>query len=349
MEATKTQLETAAVDAAEEEQTKPAAEPRKPAAKKIKPAAAVDATPCHVVKMPGREIKIKRIAPGVDMAEGAKLLAATNESGSLVAAPELEKLSVKEINAIASAIKGEPVGGEKDSKKTAIARALKLAIGLPVEAAKEGAKAKARRPAKAREPRVLTITFDPRDEKQVAELANLAPQGRACVLAALGVSRPPSEKKVVKIDASELEATLEKRRDLFASAAGQPLKRVWGYHRPMLVAGGFLATDGKASARATDGYSYAFKLDPTEKNVAKLEDLPPQAIAIVKIVLGLGAKVETGGAVRERTLLGKELRAKVEQARATGKLETKQNPFRIFQYHEHLLVAAGFLRVTAEE
>ncbi len=49
------------------------------------------------------------------------------------------------------------------------------------------------------------------------------------------------------------------------------------------------------------------------------------------------------------SITGKDWRVVLLKAKAKGALVTKQNPFRIFQYHEHLLVAAGFLNVTTAE
>jgi hypothetical protein len=258
----------------------------------------------------------------------------------------------KQINGFTADLLGvEKVGGDKDGKKPAISRFFKAAYDkLPLTAAAETKKddkkpakkasAKADKPAKS-----FVVTYDPTNEGQAAAFEQLAPQGKACVLAALGTSTPPREAKTVTVLAKELDAVLEKRRAVFGTA--QPLKRIWGYHRPMLIAGSFLEVAGsKGGSRATDKYTYDFHFTPSAKNLEKFEALPPQGKACLLIALGRKKLTEDGDKLG-REILGSDWRTRLFKAKSTGELPTSQNPFRIFQYHEHLLVEAGFLNVRS--
>ncbi len=62
---------------------------------------------------------------------------------------------------------------------------------------------------------------------------------------------------------------------------------------------------------------------------------------------GKGPKWVEAPDEQKTELLGVAWREKLVKAKAKGVLATKQNPFRIFQYHERVLVDAGFLRVRS--
>jgi hypothetical protein len=263
----------------------------------------------------------------------------------------LSHLASKEIDGyVMDMLKVGKIGKSKD-KASAIKRFWKTTLTLPVTGTVKPGKAektekapKVRKESKPKVEKNFTVSIDPADEKQKAAFNNLAPQGKACVLAALGLRQLPKAQKSVTMSASELEPKLESLREIFSTE--QPLKRIWGYHRPVLIAGGFLAVDGTAKppVRATDKYTYAFKFKAGDKAKEAFKALPPQAQDCLRIALGSKLHEVVDAAAE---IDGVAWRAKLVKGKDAGKLKTKQNPFRIFQYQEHLLVDAGFLNVRS--
>lgn len=259
-----------------------------------------------------------------------------------------------QIDAYSAVMLGKDKVGRSSTKRDSIRRFMKIAAALPpaeivpAQGAEKSEKKKTKKAKEPKPPREIVFLFDPKDEAQKTAFENLAPQGKACVLAGLGLKHPPVETKTHTVTQKSLEEHLEKRRDVFETE--QSLMRIFGYHRPMLVAGGFVnVKGGSRSVRATDTYVYHFKFPATDKARKAYDELPPQAQTCLDIALGLKSNIEKQTVAVEDDISGYDWREKLFKAKAAGKLATKQNPFRIFQYHERLLVAADFLRVTTDK
>lgn len=267
-----------------------------------------------------------------------------------VTAAYFETMATKEIDGFTCDLLGVDKIGKSATKAKAVERFFRTADQkLEMSAAEIAGQISRDVMNGAHARKILKFQFDPSNEAQVKMFNDMAPQAKACVLAGLGTRVPPAKAQgVVKseIPYPKLVEHLERFRASVFGGTHQPLERILGYHRPQLILGGFLQLSGDGgvkSTRATDKYIYCFKVPDGKAAKASIEKFPPQARDYLKAIVGAKVDVEGG----EKEIQGDQLRQLLVKAWTAGKIKTRQNPFRIFQYHEHLYVDAGFLRVRA--
>lgn len=249
----------------------------------------------------------------------------------------LGEMPVKQINGITADLLGvESFGGPKDSKAPAIKKLLKVAaekiVDPPVAGAKK-ARTKAEKPAAP--VRTFTAQYDPADPVQKKLFSELAPQGRACVLAILDVTKEPKEALTATIAAPDLAARLDAHKSLFGDSKAK-LRRTFAYYAQTLENQGFLGRQGSNHKRATDGYTYEFKAWAEGEGAPNLSPIA-KAVGL----LALSGKEEV-------TLTGAELKAMLLDAKKTGKLVTRRDAFLSFQRVEAEMLQSNVLRVKTD-
>jgi len=258
----------------------------------------------------------------------------------------LMSMGGKEIDGLTADVLGvESVSKAKD-KPSAIKRLLKTAaekLPAPAEPIDPGKK-RAKKAKEPKAPRSFTAAYDPADEAAKKRFADLAPQGRACVLSILGLRHEPKEAKEAAILAADLAGRLEEFKALFGESKAK-LRRTFAYYAQTLENEGFLTRVGGRHKRATDGYLYQFRRLSTQREdeaeIPAWDGLSPIAKAVANIAMG-----EDGV---EAELTGAKLKGKLLKAKLSGRLATRRDAFLAFQRVEAELVKAGVLRVATDE
>lgn len=255
-------------------------------------------------------------------------------------------MGVKEIDGYTAEMLGQDVG-RSATKEAAIQRFFRVAQKMEITRS-----APAALPVQAPEaPRglkkVLIFSFDPGNPLHVCAYYDLAPQGKACLLAGLGrdtIPLPGEQAVTNTVPYPILTEHLEAKRYLFDSR--QPLPRILLCYRSALVAGGLLKVtgDGSGSTKATDKYIYSFTIPILGVDRRRGESIPPHATDVLRAVASHRGYPMGGFTVEVQ---GFDLRNILAGAKARGKFKTRRDPFRCFQYIEHWLIDAKMLQVRA--
>lgn len=248
----------------------------------------------------------------------------------------LSEMPAKQIDAITMELLGVETISKAKDKAGSIKRLIKTAgekLPEPPVAGAKKARTKAEKPAAP--VRTFTAQYDPTDPVQKKLFSELAPQGRACVLAILDVTKEPKEALTATIAAPDLAARLDAHKSLFGDSKAK-LRRTFAYYAQTLENQGFLGRQGSNHKRATDSYTYEFKAWAEGEGAPNLSPIA-KAVGL----LALSGKEEV-------TLTGAELKAMLLDAKKTGKLVTRRDAFLSFQRVEAEMLQSNVLRVKTD-
>ena len=148
----------------------------------------------------------------------------------------------------------------------------------------------------------------------------------------------------------ENRATSYQKQDLIQAFETQSIPEIWNRlqlhaRNPMRKQEAMAAADASAKGngkrvRRPRVLKYRFNLDARNSQTAvdTYYRLPPQARAIIDLI------EELVKPLNEPVIMELELKQFIEKNRE--KLDTRQDPWRIFQYYRGRLIASGFLRFT---